>query len=111
MTGMGPSDGGDVPGMARSCQPVADRRPDRASLDRPVLALRRLAGDEQDNPRAHCYRPVEASIEKVVGGSEIVAVKIDDEIGLDHPPRQPAAPASVERRARNGLGPRSGGGR
>jgi hypothetical protein len=46
---VGVADGGDLPGMAGRCEPVADRRTDRAALHRPLFP-RRLAGDEEKEP-------------------------------------------------------------
>ena len=87
---MGAADRGDVGGVARGGEPVADRGPDRAAPAR--ARARRLAGDQQQQPRARSDRALEPLVEQTISGRQIVAVEIEARIGR----RQPAREAPVQ---------------
>ena len=96
MAAVSAADSGDVAGVAGGGEPVANGGPNGAALHRPVLALRRPAGDQEQQSRAGRDRLVEPAVEQIISGGEIVAVEIDGEIRLDEPLRQAAVPAGVE---------------
>ena len=96
---VGIADRGDAAGMARRGEPVADRRADPAARGRP-LAAGRLAGDQEEQPRAAGDRRFEPAVEQIVGGREVVAVQVEHHVGLDQAAGKPPVPAPVERRRR-----------
>jgi hypothetical protein len=91
-------------GMTRRAEPVAYRRADCSALRGLAFALAWLAGDQEQDSEAHRNRLFETAVEKRVGRSEAVAVKVNDEVRLDEAAREAAVPGAVESRAglRNG---------
>src|SRR3546814_8471468 len=96
MPGMGVAHGRDMGGVSRGREPVTHGRAYRTSLDRPALVGRRLAGDEQHHPRAHRHGLFELQVEQMVSVGEVVAVQVDDDVGLDQPAAETAVPSRSE---------------
>jgi hypothetical protein len=77
-------------------EPVADRCTDGTAADGAAVVGWRLAGDQQEEARVLPDRTVEAIVEQVIGGGEIVAVEVDGRVGLDEAAREAAIPTAVE---------------
>lgn len=85
MPRMRPAHGGDPLGMGAMGQPIEQLGPDRAA---PSAAIRRfnrarLAGNHQNQPRAHTDRLSQPMIEPGMGSVEAVAVQVEREIRAD----------------------------
>ena len=87
MSRMRAANRGNVAGVAGCGQPVADRGTNGAALDRSLIGLRRLTGNQEKNARSRGDRLVEAGIEERIGRIEIVAMKINNKVGLHQPAR------------------------
>lgn len=87
---------GDVSGVAGSSEPITDGSANPAAGDR-GLAFGRLAGNQQKHPNSSVYRPFKPFVQQSVGGSEIVAMKIDRHFRLNESAAKAAVPATVQR--------------
>ena len=83
--------------MPRRVEPVADRSPDRAAGNWPMLALRRLAGDEKHEARVGLERQLQSPIEAGMSGSKAAIMKVDSEVGANQAMGKPPVPAAIER--------------
>ena len=107
MAPVSPPDGGYGRRVPRRGQPIVKGGADPAAFDR-RFARPSMAGDQQYYPVAAPNRLLNSPIDRRPGAIEVVAVEIDDPIGFDCPSLEPPIPASVERRARPGLGGHNG---
>ena len=82
--------------VAGRLQPVVNRRPDPASLDR-WIAGPGMAGDQQDDALAGGDCPLEAAIDRAPCLVEIEAVQIEHHVGLDRARAKAPVPAGIER--------------
>ena len=98
MTAVRPSDGGNFRRVPRCCHPVVNGGPDLPPPDR-RLAWPVMTGDQQDYPLASIDRLFEGTVDRAPCAVEILAVKVDDAVGLDGAAAQPPIPAAIERHA------------
>jgi hypothetical protein len=94
MAWMGVADGGYVAGMARSREPVPDGSPDRASPA--VLIASWLSRDQEKQASLLGDCLLELQIQTGISKSQVMAVKIEDEIRLNLTTRKPAVPGRIE---------------
>ena len=82
--------------MARTGEPVANRRADRAAHMRPLgFGARGLAGDKQQDPVALRYRLLQPSIQPVIGRGQAVPMQVDRAFGRDESPRELTIPGAI----------------
>jgi len=96
------SDGGNVPGMARRCEPVMDCGPDRAAADG-RLSRALVTRDEQEDAISALYRLVESVIDCAPCSVEGHAVQVDGAVRLESTVAEPTVPCAIESRARFAL--------
>lgn len=89
---MGASNGGDLPSVAGGREPIVDGGANPPSLHRRV-ARPGMAGDQQKHPLGINERICKRAINRLPGALEVMAVQVDDPIGLDLAGAQPAVPA------------------
>jgi hypothetical protein len=94
MPGMRIPDGGDPPRMAAVREPAFQFAADGAAWC--FVGAAGLSGDQQDNPRTHCHRPVERARQVRVRAGEAVAVKVDGHINVNPSGSDSAIPACIE---------------
>src|SRR5512139_240159 len=70
VTPVGRTHRGDLAGVPRGGQPIADRTADRTPANRHAVALRRLAGDQEHEARAGRDCIAEPPVEEGVRGGE-----------------------------------------
>lgn len=96
------SHGGDIRRMARGCEPVVNRSPNPASLDR-RSARAMMARDQQQQAVSACDRLFETAIDCAPRGVEIHAMKVEYALRFNRSAAKVFVPASVERTFRQGL--------
>ena len=92
MAAMGAANGGDLPSVARRGEPVVDRRANPPALDRRVAGPG-VAGNQQKHPLGVNERVFKRPINGLPGALEVMAVQVDDPVGLNIARAQPAVPA------------------
>ena len=96
MTAMRASDRGDILRMTGRGDPVMNRGPDAAALDR-RLARPMMPGNQQENPFTAGDRLFERAVDRRPGAIQIHAVEVEHPVRLDRAAAQPLVPASIER--------------
>ena len=92
MPAMGAPDRGDLPSVAGGREPIVDCGANAPALHRRV-AWAGVASDQQQHPLGVNERIFERAINGLPGALEIMAVQVDDPVGLDVARAQPAIPA------------------
>ena len=103
MTPVSAAHRGDISGVARRGEPVVDRSADAPAFDRRV-ARAVVAGDQKQHAVAGKNRLLEPAVDRLPGGVEGQAVKIERPVGLDRAGAQAPVPAAVEGGSGFGLG-------
>jgi len=106
MAAVGTTDGSDVAGVPRRCQPVMHGSTDLPPLNR-RFAVAMVSGDEQDHPVARPNGVIEAPINCAPCPVKTHAVKIDGSVRLNRTTPQLLVPAAIQRpfSDRDRLGP------
>lgn len=104
MTAVRGPNGRNVRSVARSREPIVDRRPDPAALNR-WLAWAVMARDQQQQAVSARNSLIEASVDRCPRRIKVHAMQVDDAIRRSRPAAQLLVPASVESlfADRNGL--------
>lgn len=95
MTSVGAADRSDRAGVARCREPVVNRGPDAAALNR-RFSRTVMASDQKDNSLAPADGLLKPAIDCVPRGIEGQAVKIEDTVRLDRAGTKAAIPARVQ---------------
>ena len=96
MAPVGAANGGDSAMVARGREPVVDRGANAPALDRGI-ARPGMTGDQQQHPFAVNDGGVQRPVDRLPGAGEVVAVQVDDAVGLHRPGLQLPVPARIER--------------
>lgn len=96
MPAVGASNGGDSLSMTGVGEPVMDGGADSPALDRRV-ARARMAGDQQDHPLAVNKGIFQCPINGLPSPFEVMAVEVDNPVGLNRAGFQPPVPARIQR--------------
>lgn len=91
-------DRGDISSVPRSGEPVVNRGPNLAALDR-RFAGPMVAGDEQENPLITANRKRQSTVDRVPRAVEIHSVEIKYPVRLDIARSEPPVPSPVEGRS------------
>lgn len=100
MTAMRAAHCGDFVRMPGCGEPVMDRGPDAAALNRRIAGSM-MTGDQQDYPLATSDRLLQRTVDRSPGPIEVHAVEIEHPIGLNRAAAQLLIPASVKRLLRD----------
>ena len=96
MPSMRLTDRSDPRRMSRYGQPIVDRGANPPALDRRIT-FSGMAGDQQQDPFAARDRGFERAVDRLPRLVEIVAMEIEDPVGLNRAALEPPIPTAVER--------------
>lgn len=94
MTAVRTANRGDIPGMARSGQPIVHGGANLAAQDW-WFAGTMMSGNQQDDPLTRPDRPLEAAIDCSPSGIEAHSMEVEGPVRIDTASPQAAVPMAV----------------